>query len=51
MTEQNQFGDVSGADTDAPDSSADYDPDQDQDTEPTNMAPAGERPSDMEGTD
>ena len=49
MTEQNQPGDVTDADT--ADSTADYDPDQDQDTEPSNMAPAGERPSDMEATD
>ena len=51
MTEQNQSGDVAGTDTDAPDTGADYDPDQDQDTEPSNMAPAGERLSDMEATD
>ena len=25
----------------------DYDPDEDQDTEPTNMAPPGERPSEQ----
>jgi hypothetical protein len=50
MTEQSQSGDVAGADTDAPDPGADYDPDQDQDTEPSNMAPAGERPSDTEAT-
>ena len=49
MTEQNQPGNV--ADPDTADSTADYDPDQDQDTEPSNMAPAGERPSDMEGTE
>ena len=48
MTEQNQPGDVADADT--TDSTADYDPDQDQDTEPSNMAPAGERPSDTEAT-
>jgi len=48
MTEQSQPGDVAGVDTDAPDQTADYDPDQDQDTEPSNMAPAGERPSDMD---
>ena len=34
------------ADTDATDDTADYDPDADQDTEPSNMAPAGEGPSD-----
>jgi hypothetical protein len=51
MTEQNQSGDITGAQTDAPDSGADYDPDLDQDSEPTNMAPPGERPSDMEATD
>ena len=50
MTEQNQSGDVTGADSDAADSTADYDPDQDQDTEPSNMAPAGERPSDTDAT-
>ena len=50
MTEQNQSGDLAGADSDAPDATADYDPDQDQDTEPSNMAPAGERPSDTEAS-
>ena len=34
------------ADSDATDDTADYDPDADQDTEPSNMAPAGERPND-----
>ena len=48
MTEQSQSGDVAGAETDAPDPTADYDAEQDQDSEPTNMAPAGERPSDTE---
>ena len=33
------------ADTDEASDTADYDPDADQDTEPTNMAPAGERPN------
>jgi hypothetical protein len=51
MTEPIQSGDISGADTDTSDSTAAYDPDQDQDTEPSNMAPAGERPSDTEATD
>ncbi len=51
MTEQSQSGDIAGADTDAPDSTADYDPNEDQDTEPSNMAPAGERPSDMDASD
>ena len=50
MTEPSQSGDLAGADTDAPDTGADYDPDQDQDTEPTNMAPAGERPSDSDAS-
>ena len=50
MTEQSQSGDVAGVDADASDQTADYDPDQDQDTEPSNMAPAGERPSDMDAT-
>jgi hypothetical protein len=50
MTEQSQSGDIAGADTDVPDSTADYDPDQDQDTEPSNMAPAGERPSDTDAS-
>jgi hypothetical protein len=50
MTEQSQSGDIAGADTDGPDTGADYDPDQDQDTEPSNMAPAGERPSDTEAS-
>ena len=50
MTEPEQPGDIAGADTDASDSTADYDPDQDQDTEPSNMAPPGERPSDMDAT-
>jgi hypothetical protein len=51
MTEQSQSGDIAGADTDVSDSTAEYDPNEDQDTEPSNMAPAGERPSDMEGSD
>lgn len=50
MTESTQPGDLAGADPDAPDSGADYDPDQDQDSEPTNMAPAGERPSDTDAS-
>ena len=29
----------------AADDAEDYDPDADQDTEPTNMAPAGDRPN------
>ncbi len=37
-------------DTDTTDDTADYDPDADQDTEPSNMAPAGEQPSDMDTT-
>jgi hypothetical protein len=49
MTEQSQSGDIAGADV--PDSTADYDPDQDQDTEPSNMAPAGDRPSDTDAVD
>jgi hypothetical protein len=36
----------SGSDTDAVDATADYDPDADQDTETSNMAPAGDRPND-----
>jgi hypothetical protein len=36
-----------GAEPDAADDTADYDPDADQDTEPSNMAPAGDRPTDM----
>jgi hypothetical protein len=51
MTESTPSGDIAGADTDAPDSTADYDPNEDQDTEPSNMAPAGERPSDMDASD
>ena len=49
MTEPNQPGDVTGADSDAPDSTADYDPDQDQDTEPSTTAPDGEGPTDPQG--
>ena len=51
MTESAPSEDIAGADTDVPDSTADYDPEQDQDTEPSNMAPAGERPSDMDASD
>ena len=51
MSQPDISGDIAGADTDAPDSTADYDPDEDQDTEPSNMAPAGERPSDMDASD
>lgn len=51
MTESTPSEDISGAETDAPDSTAAYDPDEDQDTEPSNMAPAGERPSDMDASD
>ena len=46
MTESTPSGDVAGAD-----STADYDPNEDQDAEPTNMAPAGERPSDTDASD
>jgi hypothetical protein len=51
MTETTPTGDIAGADTDAPDSTADYDPNEDQDTEPSNMAPAGDRASDTEASD
>jgi hypothetical protein len=51
MTETTPAGDIGGADTDPPDGTADYDPNEDQDTEPSNMAPAGDRPSDTEASD
>ena len=44
MTDQTP--DVAAADTDAPDQGADYDPDEDQDTEPSTMAPPGGSPTD-----
>lgn len=40
-----QTPDVAAADTDAPDAGVDYDPDEDQDTEPSTMAPPGESPT------
>jgi hypothetical protein len=43
MTDQTP--DVAAADPDAPDHLADYDPDEDQDTEPSTMAPPGEGPT------
>jgi hypothetical protein len=46
MTEPNQSSDLPSGDLDSSDSTADYDPDQDQDTEPSTMAPTGEGPTD-----
>jgi hypothetical protein len=51
MSEPDLSGDVAGADPDAADPTMAYDPNEDQDTEPSNMAPPGERPSDMDSTD
>jgi hypothetical protein len=45
MTEPD-LPDAATSANDTADDTADYDPDADQDTEPTNMAPAGERPTD-----